>query len=565
MKSSKKKNPCPCNHHAIHRIHKLKKQLQRHEDELKRAQRIVHAVTGCTQALSQATSETDLFRHFCNHVVRKGGYRLAWIGVPHRDEARRVEPVAWAGAGNHYVQGLQVSWSERVEIGHGPTGRAVRTRVPQVCPSIPSDPTLHPWKARLIEMGLISSVALPVMDGDQVIAVLNLYADREQAFREGEVHYLTKVTEQIASGILAMREVRTRWQIDERNQRALTSRMAISSLLEMSLTPITLTQMLTSALETILAVPWLTVETKGAIFLMHDSGNHLYLAAQVKLPPALVENCRSIPLGHCLCGRVAETQQMLFTTQLDHRHESRFPGIKPHGHHILPILSRKRLLGVLNLFVPDGRILPEEEAEFLHATANTLAGIVERHHLESDLSKMARYDPLTGVLNRRAFLEECRREVVRGRRENRLCAVLFIDLDGFKQVNDTFGHQTGDALLIQSCQRIVECVRESDRVARLGGDEFCVLLVGFAHEEDVLVVARKIIHAMGQEFIISDQSCRIGCSIGVALYPLHDMDPNELLRKADLALYEVKRSGKNNASVYHPDLENRHSFTDRVG
>ncbi|MBF0190538.1 MAG: GGDEF domain-containing protein [Magnetococcales bacterium] len=559
MKSAKKKNQCPCNHREIHRIHKLRKQLQRYENELERAKRIVHAVTGCTQALRQATSETDLFRHFCNHVVRKGGYRLAWIGVLHHDDACRVEPVAWAGADNHYVQGLQVSWSERLEIGHGPTGRAVRTRLPQVCPSIPSDPTLHPWKARLMEMGLISSVALPVVDDEgQVMAVLNLYADREQAFQEAEVHYLITVTQQIASGLVSMREVHARWQTEERNQRALTARMAISSLLEMSLTPITLTQMLTSALETILAVPWLTLESRGAIFLLNDSGEELYLAAQVKLPPALTENCRHIPVGHCLCGRVAESQQALFTSHLDHRHERGFPGIKPHGHHILPILSRKRLLGVLNLFVADGRILPEDETEFLHAAVHTLAGIVERHHLESDLSRMARYDPLTGVLNRRAFLEECRREVVRGRREHRLCAVLFIDLDGFKQVNDTFGHQTGDILLIQSCQRVVECVRESDRVARLGGDEFCVLLVGFAHEEDVLVVAHKIIDTMRQEFKVTGQSCRIGCSIGVALYPLHDTDPNELLRKADLALYEVKRNGKNNASVYRSELENRH-------
>ncbi len=126
-----------------------------------------------------------------------------------------------------------------------------------------------------------------------------------------------------------------------------------------------------------------------------------------------------------------------------------------------------------------------------------------------------------------------------------MIAVLYLDLDGFKRVNDTLGHDTGDALLQEASKRIVACVRDSDTVARMGGDEFTVILCNVKTPESIERVAQKIVDAIAAPFDLNGKNCSVSVSIGISLYPNNGETPDQLMKSADSTMYQAKQSGKN--------------------
>lgn len=178
------------------------------------------------------------------------------------------------------------------------------------------------------------------------------------------------------------------------------------------------------------------------------------------------------------------------------------------------------------------------------------------------LAGLAFSDTLTGLPNRSAFLDRLDREVHRARRSGRRLGLLFLDLDGFKQVNDTLGHHVGDRLLVDAAQRLREALRPSDAsapgteagadggAARLGGDEFTVLVPDLHEVDDVLVIARRIGEQLRRPFILGQQRLSISGSIGAAVFPDHGDDARTLLKHADAAMYESKRAGRDQCRVF---------------
>ena len=169
--------------------------------------------------------------------------------------------------------------------------------------------------------------------------------------------------------------------------------------------------------------------------------------------------------------------------------------------------------------------------------------------LNDKLENMAFFDSLTGLPNRRLFLNRLDQAISHVERYGSRFAVLALDLDRFKQVNDQMGHDVGDLLLIQVAIRLQEVLRTSDTTARFGGDEFSVLLPSIGDDRDVLAVADKIIDAVSQPYRIQEQICDIGVSIGIACFPDHADSRTVLLKRADLALYEAKNGGRNRHCV----------------
>lgn len=169
--------------------------------------------------------------------------------------------------------------------------------------------------------------------------------------------------------------------------------------------------------------------------------------------------------------------------------------------------------------------------------------ITEQALAEEKIWHNAHYDLLTGLPNRRLFLDRLEQEVKHAKRSNLPLSVLFMDLDGFKEVNDTLGHEAGDRLLSDAAERLTDCVREDDTVARLGGDEFTVILTGAKQRKDVELVAQTIIDALAMPFHIAQQPVQISVSIGIAFYPQDASSPVALLEAADQAMYKAKKSG----------------------
>ena len=171
--------------------------------------------------------------------------------------------------------------------------------------------------------------------------------------------------------------------------------------------------------------------------------------------------------------------------------------------------------------------------------------ITERRSAKAKLENLAHYDSLTSLPNRVLFFDRLRHAVTEARRFQHPFALMFLDLDRFKQVNDTFGHAAGDAVLVETGERLKGCVRACDMVARMGGDEFTIILSKMAGESDAPVAAERIIAALNVPFEVEGGSAEIGVSIGICVYPGSDTDLDAMVRHADLALYRAKEAGRN--------------------
>lgn len=174
----------------------------------------------------------------------------------------------------------------------------------------------------------------------------------------------------------------------------------------------------------------------------------------------------------------------------------------------------------------------------------TFTDLTEYRRAEAEIVYQASQDDVTGLPNRSLFLDRLGAALRQSARAKNRLAVLFIDLDGFKSVNDTLGHEAGDMVLQQVGLRLVARVRASDTVARFGGDEFTILLLEISTPEDISLVAQSIIDELSRPFSIKGETAVIGASVGIAIFPSDGNDADELIRRADQAMYAVKRSGK---------------------
>jgi len=180
--------------------------------------------------------------------------------------------------------------------------------------------------------------------------------------------------------------------------------------------------------------------------------------------------------------------------------------------------------------------------------------IAQRKRDEETIRHLAYYDALTDLPNRVLFTNRLNLMIAHARRNRQLLAVMFLDLDRFKTINDTLGHTIGDRLLQSVAQRVRRCLREVDTVARLGGDEFALLLLGITHVEDAARIARKILETLKPSFTFEDHELRITASIGIALYPNDGEDAQTLLKNADTAMYQAKEQGRNSYKFYNPTM-----------
>ena len=182
------------------------------------------------------------------------------------------------------------------------------------------------------------------------------------------------------------------------------------------------------------------------------------------------------------------------------------------------------------------------------------ADISEAKESQNRLHQLVNHDPLTGLPNRRLLNELLDRSLRHSDRKNQRIGLLFVDLDRFKSVNDTLGHHAGDLLLTSVTQRLTSSVRECDTIARLSGDEFIIMMDSLKQSDDAAIVARKVISALQQSFIIDGKEVFIGASIGISIYPEDGETANDLIKAADIAMYQAKHEGRNDFRFYTPSL-----------
>ncbi len=211
-----------------------------------------------------------------------------------------------------------------------------------------------------------------------------------------------------------------------------------------------------------------------------------------------------------------------------------------------------------SLYYEEKTITPLKDADgrISHFVA-TGKDITERVQTQERLAYMAQHDPLTELPNRTLLLDRLKQSLAGARWHNRRVAVLFVDLDRFKTINDTLGHEVGDRLLQQLAGRFQQSVREGDTVARFGGDEFVIMLDDIAAEDDIVNVAQKVLEALTPPFEVDHQTLYVTASIGVSLFPNDGEDASTLLKNADIAMYRAKELGKNTYQFYSADMSAR--------
>lgn len=196
------------------------------------------------------------------------------------------------------------------------------------------------------------------------------------------------------------------------------------------------------------------------------------------------------------------------------------------------------------------RCHPIEVEEQVIGAVVTFSDITERKRTQEQIWHRANFDSLTSLPNRNLFHDRLNQAIIRADRRSAPLALLFIDLDGFKAVNDNFGHAAGDKLLVEVARRLVACVRDSDTVARLAGDEFTLILPDVGNIDEAGSVAEKILSALTQSYLLDEQEAHVTASIGIALYPGDGENATVLLRHADEAMYHVKEKGRNHYLRY---------------
>jgi diguanylate cyclase (GGDEF)-like protein len=211
----------------------------------------------------------------------------------------------------------------------------------------------------------------------------------------------------------------------------------------------------------------------------------------------------------------------------------------------LPVRSGARPFGVLALYgIPGGRALSRSEVEALHSLASQAATAIENTFLYEEAARLSITDGLTGLWNRRQFDLRAVGEVQRAVRFSESFGVVMVDLDRFKAINDTHGHQTGDAVLVELARRLTEATRDVDLVARFGGEEF-ILLLPNTTSAGARTVGEKVRERIGDEpFMVDDLALDVTVSVGVASYPEHGSTVKELVAAADGALYRAKAGGR---------------------
>ena len=498
-------------------------QLKREMGERQHAQRLLHRTlrartvqSACNHVMVHAADEPTLLRDMCRSIVEAGKYKLASIAYAHPDGALR--PMAQAGEGNAAFVDIPGRTADQLDHDYGWGGAytALQLGIARIVPDILLDTTLRAWHSEAIQLGLRASLSLPMFEQDRAFGILTIYESEAHTFDDEEVVLFQELANDIAYGVIGLRTKIARADAE----RALRKSQGFSQ-----------------ATIDALAAHILVLDEAGTILMVNrslcdfcgrDPTGENYLAVAESTGGPTERDATAFADG---IRAVMQNQVAQFTLE--------YPGSALLGEHWFH--------GKITRFGDDEQlriVVAHEE-------------ITERKNHESHIEYLATHDGLTGLANRALLSDRLAQAIRQARRDQGRVALMFLDLDRFKNVNDSLGHAVGDLLLVAVADRLGKLVRREDSLARLGGDEFVILLARVHDPQNVSNIAAKIIEAFNTPFLIDGRQMYVSTSIGATIFPDDSDDIQTLYRNADTAMYRAKEASGNTFHFYSKDMSVR--------
>ncbi|WP_198358718.1 sensor domain-containing protein [Noviherbaspirillum autotrophicum] len=300
----------------------------------------------------------------------------------------------------------------------------------------------------------------------------------------------------------------------------------------------------------------------GSVLLLGEDGQHVCSGVAPGLPEEYIHALQGAPIGEQAgsCGTAMHRRERVVASDI--AHDPLWTGYHEFAAQFglracwsTPIVSQQgRVLGTFGMYYRTVRHPTPAEMRLADIAARMAGIAIERKQAEERIGFMAHHDMLTGLPNRALLLDRAAQAIAQAGRQGNCVAVLFIDLDYFKNINDSLGHPVGDQVLRMAAQRLQDCLRKGDSLARLGGDEFVIALPALSDSGIAALVAQKVLDALDMPFAVDAQELHVGCSIGISMFPADGGDVDALMRAADTALYHAKAKGRGNYQFFTASL-----------
>ena len=466
-------------------------------------------------AIIHTRSPEELHGEICRSIIDHGHFVLCRITAI--DPATSLlENVAWAGENRAGLLNQRVSIDPLLPEGRGPTAEALRSGEPVVVNDIVLDPRIAPWRPALQASSVHALAAFPLRRGDQVVGAMHLYAEQRGLFDEQLVNLLGKLALNVS------------FALDNFAREA--ARSAAEAALRASRTRFRdFTEAAAEFVwESDLAGRISFVSGRAEIISGYHAAELIGHKPREFMPPGEAERVRGWVEANA--GPDGSYHD------LEYQVVSRSGEIRWLRLNAVPIL--------------------DEHGQRI-GWRGTGADITDKRVADERITYLATRDPLTELPNRVLLADRLAQGIAGARRSQRALAVLFVDLDRFKNINDSLGHEVGDLILKGAAARLVGCVRQGDTLARLGGDEFVMVLEGLRQAGDAAQVAVKALEALSLPFELSGHTLITSCSIGISIFPDDAADERALMKNADIAMYHAKERGRNNYQFFSPDMNER--------
>lgn len=483
------------------------------ERELQRVNRALRLISNITQAARRFSDEEAFITHACQAIV-EAGYIAAWLGRAGPPPERLVLPMCGAGPNvlRQSLDTIRVTWDDTPE-GTGAAGTCIRSGKTCVIRDTLTDPAFAPWRDMAVSVGFRSVGAFPLRIDGRMEGALLIYAAID-SFGDAECELLEDLAQDMGYAIGAIRSAASRNEAETALRRSEASlaraqRIAHVGSWEWELSSGVMNW--SDQTYDLLGCDFFDVQASMEVLL-----ERVHAEDRDQLEQTLAQVQRGeVSAARCLFRALVGEDEV---RHLDMQAEVEFADTGP-----------CHVVGVLQ-------------------------DISERVRFEEQLARLARYDALTGLPNRHLLQDRLEQAMTHAQRLNRMLALAFVDLDRFKIVNDTLGHDAGDQLLKEIARRLVGCLRPGDTVARQGGDEFVVVLSDLAKAEDATRVAQKMLDSLAPPVNLNGQEVLPGASIGIALFPRDGETLQTLMMNADKAMYSAKHAGRGQYRFYDAEM-----------